>query len=181
MRRLLRGFSLFETVIVLAVVGTLFAVSAGPLAQTFHGMRLQAFTADLLHPLMRARNHALKGSMPVTVCKSADGNACAAAGNWEQGWILFEDGNRNGTREPNERVLQQVQGLPAGWRIQASAPIARYVSYGPLGVTQLASGAFQAGTFTVCRVSLARAEARQVVLNAGGRPRVQKIWLDSCY
>lgn len=180
MQHFVRGFSLFETVAALAVASVLMAVSARPATDMFHSFRLQAFTADLLHPLMLARSQAVKGNVRVTVCKSADGIACTPDGFWEQGWILFEDRNRNGTREPDEPLLRQVQGLPAGWRIRASTPLGRYVSYGPMGTTQLASGAFQAGTFTVCRVSLEPGEGRQVVVNAGGRPRVQKVWLDSC-
>lgn len=174
------GFSLLEALLVLGVAGSLLAVAAQPVAGLYHHLQLQSFTSDLLHPLMLARNRALKGDVPVTLCKSADGSACTGQGRWEQGWIVYEDRNRNGRRDAGEPVLHHVQGLPSGWHIHASAPLGHYVSYGPMGTSQLVSGAFQAGTFTVCRASLDRSEARQVVLNAGGRPRVQKVWLDSC-
>lgn len=180
MVRTSHGFSLIETVMVLAVAMVLFAVGAGPIADMVHGIRLQVFTSELLHQLMLARSKAIVGYLPVTLCKSADGLTCSGD-RWDQGWIVFQDRNRSGTREVDEPVLQQVQALPAGWRILANAPIARYVSYGPMGTTQHASGAFQAGTFTVCRASLERTEGRQLVINAGGRPRVQQVWLNGCF
>lgn len=174
------GYTLLESLVVLAVAGTLVALAAPPLAGVLHGMRLHAVSTDLLHPLLAARNQALKGQGHVTVCASGDGGTCAPEGRWEQGWIVFQDGNRSGTREPEEPLLQQVPAPPAGWRIHANAPLGRYVSYGPMGASQLASGAFQAGTFTVCRASAQRLEARQIVVNAAGRPRVQKAWPESC-
>lgn len=174
------GFTLLESLVALATVGTLAAVAGPSLSAALHGMQLQAVSADLLHPLMAARSQALKGQGYVTVCASADGAACARAARWEQGWIVFQDRNHSGTREPEEPLLQQVPAAPAGWRIHANAPLGRYVSYGPMGASQLASGAFQAGTFTVCRASTERREARQIVVNAAGRPRVQKAWPDSC-
>lgn len=175
-----RGFTLVECLVSLAIAGIAATLAAPPLAQAIHGMRLQAVTADLLHPLLAARSRALAGPVRITVCHSADGEACAAGGGWEQGWMVFEDRNHNGSREAAEPVLQQVPALPEGWRVHANAPLGRYVSYGAMGTSLLASGAFQAGTFTVCRVSLERSEARQIVVNAAGRPRVQRIWLESC-
>ena len=77
-------------------------------------------------------------------------------------------------------VLQQVGAQPGGWRIQGNQPVAKYVSYDATGGTKTVSGAFQAGTLTVCHTSAGRVEARQIVINASGRPRVQKVQLSSC-
>jgi type IV fimbrial biogenesis protein FimT len=175
------GFSLFETVAGLAVASTMAAVTATPMVNLVQGVRLQAITSDLHHHLLLGRSLAVKGGVRMTLCKSGDGLRCSEGGRWDQGWILFEDRNRSGTREPDEALLQQVAALPPDLRINASAPLGRYVSYGAMGMTQQVSGAFQAGTFTVCRASLDRTEARQVVINAGGRPRVQKVGVDGCF
>jgi type IV fimbrial biogenesis protein FimT len=177
----LRGFSLTESLVALATMGTLLAMAATTVGDLLHSLRLQATAGDVLQQLMLARSEAIKRNTRVVLCKSADGAACSAGGRWEQGWILFQDANNSGTREPHEPLLQRVNPLPPGWRIQANTPVGRYVSYGPLGIAQLASGAFQAGTFTVCRTSIETGEGRQIVINAGGRPRVQKVQVDSCF
>jgi type IV fimbrial biogenesis protein FimT len=176
-----RGFTLTESLVVLGILGTVLALVGGSLGEIIHSVRLQAHAGDVLQQLMLARSEAIKRNGRVALCKSADGGSCAQGGSWEQGWILFQDSNNSGTREPHEPLLQQLRRLPPGWRISGNGPVARYVSYGPFGGTQLASGAFQAGTFTVCRTSTDKAEARQIIVNAGGRPRMQKVWLDHCF
>jgi type IV fimbrial biogenesis protein FimT len=54
------------------------------------------------------------------------------------------------------------------------------VSFEPSGATRTVGGAFQAGTLTLCRQSVASNEARQIILNAVGRPRVQRLEIASC-
>ena len=176
-----RGFTLTESLVTLAVLGVLLGLAVTTVADLLHGLRLQAVTGDVFQHLMLARSEAIKRNGRVVLCKSRDGEACASDGPWEQGWLLFHDINNSGTRERTEPVLQRLHGLPPGWRLNANAPLANYVSYGPLGATRLVPGGFQAGTFTVCRTSTDTLEARQIIINAGGRPRVQKVWLDQCY
>lgn len=176
-----RGFTLTEALVTLAVLSVLLGVAASSVGDLFHGLRLQALSADLFQQLLLARSEAIKRNGRVVLCKTADGQTCTSEGPWEQGWLLFHDQNRSGTREEGEPVLERLPPLPAGWRLSANRPLASYVSYGPLGGAKLVPGGFQAGTFTLCRMSADRLEGRQIVLNAGGRPRVQKVWLESCY
>jgi type IV fimbrial biogenesis protein FimT len=176
-----RGFTLTEALVTLAILSVLLGVAVPSIAGLFHGLRLQALSADLFQHLLLARSEAIKRNGRVVLCKTADGQACTQEGGWDQGWLLFHDANRSGTREENEPVLERLPPLPAGWRLTANRPLASYVSYGPLGGAKLVPGGFQAGTFTLCRASLEQLEGRQIVLNAGGRPRVQKVWLPSCY
>lgn len=176
-----RGFTLTEALITLAVLGLLLGVAVSTVAEVLHGLRLQAVSGDVFHHLMLARSEAIKRNGRVVLCKSVDGLTCTEQARWEQGWLLFHDVNNSGSREPREPVLQRLPALPAGWRLNANGPLANYVSYGPFGAARMVPGGFQAGTFTVCRTSTDTLEARQIVINAGGRPRVQKVWLDQCY
>jgi type IV fimbrial biogenesis protein FimT len=177
-----RGFSLIEILVSLVTLGSLLALGAGSLADVLHGVRLRSLSGDVFQQLLLARSEAIKRNARVVLCKSEDGATCAVTGTWEQGWILFQDRNNSGARDEDEPVLQRLNPLPPGWRLTANAPVGRYVSYGPMGGARMASsGAFQAGTFTLCKSSTERTEARQIIINAGGRPRVQKVWLDDCY
>ena len=174
------GFTLIESVVTLAAASTLLAVGVTTVGDVLQGLRLAGVSNDVLQQLYLARSEAIKRNGRMVLCKSADGVLCSEAGGWEQGWILFHDRNNSGSREAAEPVLQRLQPLPAQFRLKANSPLARYVSYGPLGGTMLASGAFQAGTFTLCRASADAVEGRQIIINAGGRPRVQKVQLESC-
>jgi type IV fimbrial biogenesis protein FimT len=180
MDRPARGFTLVEVLVTLSVLGVLVALGAPSFADLLGELRLQAVTTDLLQQLMLARSEAIKRNARVVLCKSADGERCTEDGPWEQGWIVFHDANNSGTREPREPVLQRLPPLPAGWRLSGNGPVTHYVSYDAMGGARLVSGAFQAGTFTVCRQSAAAVQGRRIIINAGGRPRVQKVSLESC-
>ena len=175
-----RGINLVEAAVTLAVLGVLVGMAAPDMADMVHAQRLGKVTNDVLQQLHLARSEAIKRNTRVALCKSADGIACSETGNWDRGWILFEDANNSGTREAREPLLERLQPVPPGYRLSANAPLSRYVSYSPFGQARLTSNAFQAGTFTVCRASPQPAEGRQIVINAGGRPRVQKVQLAEC-
>ena len=143
-------------------------------------MRLTSAANDLLADLYLTRAEALKRRRRVVICKSADGLACTDAGGWHQGWIVFVDSDADGWRQPSEPVLQRRLALDAPLRLEGNGTVSRYVAYAPDGATRLVGGGFQAGTLTVCRGGEAGAPARQIVISAGGRPRVQKLVLPAC-
>ncbi|MGV3572732.1 MAG: GspH/FimT family pseudopilin [Ramlibacter sp.] len=179
-RRRHRGFNLVEVAVTLAILGTLTGFAAPDMAEMIHAQRLGGVTNDVLQQLHLARSEAIKRNRRVALCTSSDGAWCAEGGGWDQGWILFEDLNNSGTRESTEPLLERLLPIPPGYRLSANAPLSRYVSYSPTGVARMTSNAFQAGTFTLCRHSLEPVEGRQIIVNTGGRPRVQKVQLADC-
>lgn len=142
--------------------------------------RLAGASQDLLMDLHRARTEALKRNRRVALCKSANGEQCTTAGDWDQGWITFHDDNGNGRRDAGEERVGAHEPLPPALRLRGNQPVANYVSYTPLGSTKLTTGGFQAGTLTLCLRSVGPGEAREVILNVVGRPRLQKARVASC-
>ena len=175
-----RGFTLVELLFTVCIAAVLIGIAAPPLAAAADGMRLSAAANTFLAQLHLARSEAIKRNGPVAICKSADGESCSSSGGWEQGWIVFHDVNNDGLRQAGERRIERFAALPAGLRLVGNFSVAEYVSFAPNGATRMISGAFQAGTLTVCRASTEAAEARQIVINAIGRPRVQKVRLANC-
>ena len=88
--------------------------------------------------------------------------------------------DNNGVRDGGENVILSQAPLPSGVRLTGNQPASRYISYAPTGATRLASGAFQAGTLTVCLQSAGPTAARQIILSSTGRPRTVKTTLASC-
>jgi type IV fimbrial biogenesis protein FimT len=127
-------------------------------------MKLSSFSNSFVSLMQMARGEAIKRNSRVVVCKSAEGISCTPVGGWEQGWIVFHDRNNNGARDTGETLIGRVQALPQPYRMSGNQSVARYISFSPDGSTRLTSGAFQAGTVTVCRQSADRAEARQVII-----------------
>lgn len=175
-----RGFSLVESLCVVAVLGILAGVAVPSLQSMGGSMQVSGASNELLADLLLARSEAIKRKARVVVCKSGDGQACATSGTWQQGWIVFADLDGNGLRAADEPLLQRQPGGPSALRISGNASMASYVAYVANGSTRLTNGGFQAGTLTVCQASRQATPARQIVINATGRPRVQKAVVDSC-
>jgi type IV fimbrial biogenesis protein FimT len=175
-----RGYSLVEMVVVLSVAATLMAAGVPSVASMLASVKLSSVSNNLLFNLYLARSEAIKRNAQVVLCKSADGATCASSGGWEQGAIVFHDVNNNGARDPGESVIHREQPSPREIRVSGNQSVGQYVSYGPDGRSRLASGAFQAGTLTLCRQSTGSTDARQIVINSGGRPRVQKTLVSFC-
>lgn len=179
MRKVL-GFTLVESVSVVAVAVTVVSVAASPLGSLVDSTRVSSAANDVLAGLLMTRSEAIKRRQRVVMCKSADGSSCAGAGGWQQGWIVFVDRDNDGLRSADEELLHIQPALPASLRLTGTTPVAKYVSYAPNGATKLVGGGFQAGTLTVCTQGRRGPSGRQVILNANGRPRTQKVQLASC-
>ena len=176
----MQGFTLLEMLVVLAVSAVLMMVVVPSFSSVIDSVKVTSATNVFLSGLHLARSEAIKRNSRVALCKTADGVSCAASGGWEQGWIVFHDADNNGTREGSELVIQRELPLPSRLRLTGNQYVARYVSFTSTGGTRLIGGNFQAGTLTVCRQSGQAAEARQIILNAVGRPRVKKTALANC-
>ena len=174
------GLSLIEMLVTLCVAAVLLAGAAAAFNQIGLSMKLSGFSNAFVSQLYLARSEAIKRNSRVVMCKSADGLQCSSTGGWEQGWVVFHDANNNGLREPGETLIRRGEPLPRGYRVAGNQTVARYVSFSPFGGTRLTSGAFQAGTITLCKQSHAASEARQVVINSVGRPRIHKTTLADC-
>lgn len=174
------GVTLLELMVVLAVSAILLAVGIPSFAAIAGSSRLANATNELVSSLHLARSEAIKRNSRVVLCTSATGTSCAASGGWHQGWLVFHDSNNNAARDAGEEVIRVRQALPAGLDLSGNAPVSRYISYTPGGASKLISGAFQAGTLTVCNVSEASGTASEVIISSTGRPRIRKTTLASC-
>ena len=170
-----------EALVTLAIAATSASLGAAAWNGLATSLRLASYSNQFLGTLHLARSEAIKRNSRVAICKSADGERCVPAGGWEQGWIVFHDVNNNGTRDAGEAVVMAAGALPDGWRLAGNETVSRYVSFTGHGASELLSGAFQAGTLTLCRASADSAvDARTIVISSVGNPRVQKTRVQSC-
>jgi type IV fimbrial biogenesis protein FimT len=174
------GFTLVETLAVLAVASVLLSIGVPSLASLASTSRVSTAASDLLADLLLTRSEAAKRRVRVVMCKSANGETCAATGSWQQGWIVFVDNDGDAQRDAGETLLRVQPALAATMRLTGTQPVAKYVSYVSTGNTKLVGGGFQAGTLTVCSQSADPSTARQIIVNSTGRPRTQKVQLPSC-
>jgi type IV fimbrial biogenesis protein FimT len=159
--------------VVVAIMAVLAGVAVPAMGRMIDSTRLTFFANDFLASMYLARSEAIKYKGRASLCKSANGTSCATTGGWDQGWIVFRDANNDGVVDPGEHVVHHTQALPSGFRLTGNQNVANYISFAASGRTRMVSGAFQAGTLTLCKQA-AEAEARQIVINNAGRARVDR-------
>jgi type IV fimbrial biogenesis protein FimT len=174
------GFSLLELMVAVAVSALLLTIGIPSFTAFTSSTRLVNVTNELVSSLHLARSEAIKRNSRVVLCASATGTSCLAAGDWHQGWLVFHDANNNAVRDVGETVILARYALPVGFSLTGNEQIKKYISYTSSGAAKLISGAFQAGTLTLCNTSPALGAARQIVISSTGRPRVVKVVPASC-
>lgn len=174
------GVTLIELLVVLALAAVFQTLAAPAMSGMANSMRTSAAANTFFSSIHLARSEAIKRKARVVLCKSATGDACASTGGWEQGWLVFHDANNNASLDAGEVLLLREQALPDPVRLAGNGPVASYVSYTATGTTSYTSGAFQAGTFTVCPESVGVTGARQIVISSAGRPRTVKTTVAQC-
>ena len=174
------GFTLIELLVVVVLVAIVQSLAAPALSGMANSMRLTTAVNSLFSSLLLARSEAIKRNSRAVVCKSATGDTCNTTGGWEQGWIVFHDANNNAALDAGEVILSREQALPHPMRFTGNGPVASYVSYTAMGATKYPSGAFQAGTLTVCTKSWTSVAAREIKINISGRPRTLKTTVQDC-
>ncbi len=168
-----QGFSLVETLVVMAVVAILLGLAVPGVVALRSRHALQAVAEDIWNSLVLARSQALVHQQRVVLCPAAPGSSCDTQGQWQQGWQVFVDGDHNGQREAQEPVLHSRGALPQGVSLQGNSTVSRGVRYGADGL-----GDGLGGTFTLCSTGVK--EGRKVVVNALGRPRMEKVEAPDC-
>ena len=157
------GFSLYEVLVTL----TLIAILAGIAIPSFAGMaartRIAVEIDALFHAIHLARKESIMRRQVVSICPSIDGNVCGERDDWQTGWIMFNNRDRDSPpqRDPGEPLLR-VHFVADRVMITANR-----------GTFTLRSTQKRAtnGTFVVCD-RLDRALPKALVISYTGRPRV---------
>jgi type IV fimbrial biogenesis protein FimT len=159
-----RGFTLIELLMTLAVFAILAACAAPAFGNLISSTGARASRSNLIAALNTARILAASKTAHVVVCPSADGEYCGDTTEWQHGWLVFVDADRDGARDAGEELLAVGERQPAGVAIVSTAG-RTHVDYRPDG-----SATGSNVTFTVCDRRGA-AEATALVINNAGRVR----------
>jgi type IV fimbrial biogenesis protein FimT len=167
------GFTLIDLLITLTVLSILLAFALPNLSAQVQDAQVKTATQTLLDSLELTRTHAVFANNRTTIRKQID---------WVDGWEVFIDTNNDGILNNNETTIQKHEKL-TGVRIIANRPVKNYVSFIGSGEGRNASGsnntgAFQAGTFTICPKG--QGKGYELILARGGRVRTNKIEAYDC-
>jgi type IV fimbrial biogenesis protein FimT len=130
------GFTLYELLITVLIVGVILAMGIPNLRQFTQNSRMTSAANDLTSAFHLARSEASRAKANVTICASADSMAPTAncGGTWDQGYIVFVDTDGDISRSgATETVVRAYPASPEGV-MMAVANDATYFSYAATGL-----------------------------------------------
>ncbi len=161
------GFTLFELITTLAVIAVISAIVPGVSASIINTNKVAVAVNKIAADMAYARTQAIMRAENVQLCKSTDGIKCIKSRQWESGWIIFVDANKNRKREKTEILLKyqpRLDTVNITYRGSGSSNYLRFRSDGATGVN---------GTFAFCSEA-SREHARALILFRTGRLRLSK-------
>ena len=157
------GFTLIELVITTALIG--FVVGWGlPAFSTLSLNATQTTQVNLfLQAIYLARSEAIKRNGVVSLCPSVDGATCSPSGDWQRGWLVFVNDDRDSPamRDAGEELLHAYAAWDTG-HILSNRSTLSFRAFGQSGVT---------ATVTFCD-SRGAPHAKAIIISQTGRPRV---------
>lgn len=169
---------MIELIVTMVVAAIVLTLGVPSFRELINNNRLTSGANEFVTALNLARSEAIKRSVRVTVCKSADGTTCTTGGGYQQGWIVFVDPNGNATVDAGEPVIRAYGALSGGLTLLGGTDVANSISYVAAGVAQRTGGIPLSAnpadtTLTLCKTGYTTS-ARQLVLSVGGRVQVAK-------
>ena len=104
-----QGFTLIESMVVVALIATLVSLAAPSFIETIRRYRVDATREDLAASINLARAEAIRTGQAIVLRRvNACGVALADNQDWSCGWQVFADTNNNNLLDGTEILVQQV-------------------------------------------------------------------------
>lgn len=161
------GFSLIELIITLAIAAILLAIAVPSFTTLLQGSRASGTYHLLTSSLAAARLRAIKDNAPVTVCPSADGRTCRSDQVWSDGWIVYQDPDRDPQPRDSDAVIQRFERVGGDLQLR-STPGRSRVRFKPTGWAYGSNLSIR-----LCRPG-PDGFLGSVIVNNAGRPRTEK-------
>ena len=166
----LKGFTLVEAMVTIAVASLMFIAIPNFVSMLERNQQSTQINS-LAMAINLARDQAVVTNNAVSVCQSSNGTACTATG-WDDGWIVYTDGNTLGAVDGTDVVLQVYPALAAQTTL-TSTNFANFISYNGDGLSN-ASGGFalcntsgSGDAFSLCVAATGRAQTGHYACGGG--------------
>lgn len=130
------GFTLYELLITVLVIGVVLTLGIPNLSQFTQNSRISGTANDLHSSFLLARSEAARAKAPVTICASTDalGAATCDGAIFDDGWIIFMDLNGDLQRAgAGESVIRAHPAVDTAINISTNGG-ATYFGFAPTGL-----------------------------------------------
>ena len=161
------GFTLLELVIALSIVAILASILPSVSAALIYSNKVTVAVNKIAGDMSYARSEAVMRNENVELCKTLNGIKCIREGQWESGWMIFVDENKNRKRELSEQLLKYqptIDTVNITYRGSGSSHYIRFRADGATGAN---------GTFAFCSDSKGLSK-KALILFRTGRLRLSK-------
>ena len=157
------GYSLYEMVMTVAVVSVVLGLGVPSFYNMAANTRIRVEIDRLFHAIHHARKESVVKRRVMTICPTGDRISCDPNGDWQTGWMLFANKDRDwpADRDPDEAIVMYGD-IDPDIRISANRK-----SFS-LRSTELRA---TNGTIVVCD-RRGRGRAKALIVSYTGRPRV---------
>jgi type IV fimbrial biogenesis protein FimT len=158
------GFTLLELITTVSVLALLGGLAVPSFTTMWLNSQRSTAVNGFIHSVFLARSTAIQRGHIVTICRSTDGEVCShQTSDWQAGWIVFVNNDRDNPpmRDADETVLAVVTPSSAG-TITSNRDTYSFRPHRHAVVN---------GSMVFCD-RRGSSEARAVIINSAGRPRV---------
>lgn len=167
----MRGFTLLEVMVVVAIMGVLAALAAPSFNPLIENWRVRQAAEQLQSTLHYARSEAIKRGGQVAIQKLPNNtNGCTTAtgvNDWDCGWVVCEDTDGNGKCNAGEPRLQRID-------TSSKVHVIRRTGGADIKLNRwgLVDGAWLGFNLVPLDKSISNPSARGLCMSSGGRVRI---------
>ncbi len=138
------GFTMIELMIAIIILAIILALSVPSIRTISANNQIAVANNSIMTGFNLARSEAVSRGNTVSICPSQNGTACEN-GQWNIGWIVFDNADGNGNMVETEVIRASVQNSDI-----ARSGLAGNVVFNPDGTTTLGAST----SITVCYFDL---------------------------
>lgn len=169
----IRGFTLFELMITMSVMGVLLAVAVPSFISSLSNNTIIIVNNELLSAINLSRSEAIKRNVPVSICATQDSNFNACGASWQLGWLVFVNPT-GGTTLSNTATapLLRIHRINNTAVTLTPSPSVNIITYNGSGFPATGSSNI---TFTTKATGCTIDSGRSLAISITGRPVITRV------
>lgn len=169
MRKCEQAFTLFEMLVVVAIIAVMLLIAYPNIQEMMYGMESRRVERTFQAVLRQARAESFITKKDVLICSLNDAGVCDRAGEGQL-WLFFDDNDNNQKDGHEKAIYEQPWRLRYGQILLRTSAQRPYIRY--MGDSSKPRG--HIGHLRYCSVSKNPRLSFKVVVNMHGRIRVER-------